>query len=426
MNPLLLYGYGTTASVKDRCLVVKEGRFTPLSFNTDEHGEIRESKAFRFRPRRIPFDSIVVLGNSGYVSFEAIRFCSVHDLPIFLMGYDGSLTSSILPPQPIRADVRRAQLEAYLNDEKRVEIAREFVSAKLERSAQILNWLREKFDVEKEFRCFSKERLGLVRAKTVNEVRTVEGRSADFYWRAFAEVVPRKLEFKSRRSGSRYNASDPTNALLNYGYAFLQSCVRRAINATGLDAGVGFLHEDKAATTPLVYDFQEPFRWLIDYTVLGMVESRAFGWDDFYFTGDDYRMRFKPPLLDRYLAVLREHFNSVGHTVMYRGDCVKWDTLIGLKVQEFARYLVGKSDGFDLKSPAPVLDRSDTRDLRERILSLSASEARKLGLGKSTVHYLRKHARSHKSFRIYKPVLEKLDKNKHEDSRVAKERAKRL
>ena len=31
---------------------------------------------------------------------------------------------------------------------------------------------------------------------------------------------------------------------------------------TGLGALLGFLHEDKAVTTPLVYDFQEPYRWL--------------------------------------------------------------------------------------------------------------------------------------------------------------------
>ena len=89
-------------------------------------------------------------------------------------------------------------------------------------------------------------------------------------------------------------------------------------------------------------------------------------------------------------------------------NCVKWDTLIGLKVQEFARCLAGKSEQFDLKSPAPVLERSDTRNLRERILSLSASEARKLGLGKITVHYLKKHAHDRKPFKIYKPVMKKL------------------
>jgi CRISPR-associated protein Cas1 len=43
------------------------------------------------------------------------------------------------------------------------------------------------------------------------------------------------------------------------------------MNMTGLDASLGFVHEDKPATTPLVYDFQEPYRWLVDYTVLRMV-----------------------------------------------------------------------------------------------------------------------------------------------------------
>jgi len=409
MNPVLVYGYGTSLSVRDNCLILREGRFEPFAFNMASRWKVREPKMFRFRPRHIPFDSIVNVGDSGYVSFAAIHWCSLHDLPIYFLDYDGSLVSSILPPQPIRTDVRRTQLEAYLNDERRVEIAREFVDVKLDRSAQILNWLREKYDIEKEFRSFGKERLGLGRAKTVNEIRTVEGQCANHYWTSFAKDVPRKLEFKSRRirNSRPNNASDPVNLLLNYGYAFLQSCVRRAINSTGLDAGVGFLHEDKAATTPLVYDFQEPFRWLIDYTVLGMVESKAFKWGrggDFYFS-EDFDLRFKPPMLDRYLNLLRQTFNS---GVMYRGDRVKWDTLIGLKVQEFARYLVGKAEGFDLKSPAPILERSDTRDLRKRILSLSASEARRRGIGKSSLHYLRNHARGRKSFKIYKPVLEKL------------------
>ena len=106
--------------------------------------------------------------------------------------------------------------------------------------------------------------------------------------------------------------------------------------------------------------------------------------------------------------MLRERFDSVGHTVAYRGDRVKWDTLIGLKVQEFARYLVGKADVFDLKSPAPVLERSDSTELRERILGLSAFEAGKLGLGKSTVHYLKKHARDRKPFKVYKKIADRL------------------
>jgi len=85
-----------------------------------------------------------------------------------------------------------------------------------------------------------------------------------------------------------------------------------------------------------------------------------------------------------------------------------WDTVILRKCQELARYLLGKTDRFDLKTPRPVLERSDTREMREKILSLSGREARGLGLGKSTVHYLRKRAREQEPFRIYEPVLAKL------------------
>jgi len=93
---------------------------------------------------------------------------------------------------------------------------------------------------------------------------------------------------------------------------------------------------------------------------------------------------------------------------MHGDDSLKWNTWILLKVQEFARYLTGKSARFDLKSPAPVFERPDSKELRERILSLSASEARQLGLGKSTLHHLKKHARNRKPFKVYKPVLDKL------------------
>jgi CRISPR-associated protein Cas1 len=172
-----------------------------------------------------------------------------------------------------------------------------------------------------------------------------------------------------------------------------------------LDVSLGYLHEDRPATTPLVYDFQEPYRWLVDYVVLRMVLSRAFSWDDFYFTGGDYRLRIKPPLLDRYAELLREQFNS---GVMYGGKRLTWDTLILRKCQELAHYLLGKTTRFDLVNPKLTLEREDTQMLRKKILSLSGAEAGKLGLKKSTLHYLKKHAREQKPFRVYKHVLTRL------------------
>lgn len=414
MKPLFLCGFGTSLSVNDRRLVVREGRFSPLSYTRTGSGEFREPKRLKFRPRQIPYDSIMVEGSSGMVTFEAMRWLTQHNVPVFMLDYDGTMISAILPPQPLRADLRRAQLEAYSNSEKRVRIARALIEAKLERSGQILDWLRETHDIETEFRRFKKEASRLASAQTVDAVRSCEGRAADFYWRAWQKAVPARLEFRSRSTRARNhqnNASDPVNALLNYGYSFLQSYVRRAINMTGLDASLGFLHEDMPSTTPLVYDLQEPFRWLIDFTVLSMIESKMFSWDDFYFTAEDYRLRIKPPLLDRYADLLRERFNA---GVLYGGDRIHWDTVILRKCQELAKGIAGVANSLDLRSPTLPLGRSDDREMRKKLLSLTCSKAKKIGIGKSTLHHLKEHAIDDKPFRVYRPSLHKLAKSSDE------------
>jgi hypothetical protein len=171
---------------------------------------------------------------------------------------------------------------------------------------------------------------------------------------------------------------------------------------TGLDASVGFLHDSlKAATASLIYDFEEPYRWLVDYTVLKMALTRMFSWDDFRFSGRDYSLRIDRRFLDRFMELLRKQFNS---GIVYEGKRLYWDTVILRKCEELTRYLLGRRRSFDLSSPRPVLQRSDTRVLREKILSLSQPEAYKLGIRKSTFHYLQKKARQEGSFRVYRKV----------------------
>jgi len=110
-------------------------------------------------------------------------------------------------------------------------------------------------------------------------------------------------------------------------------------------------------------------------------------------------------LLDRYVKLLRGQFNS---GVVYGGRRLMWDTVILRKCHELARYLLGVCRSFELASPRPVLEESDTRQLREKILGLSPSEARKLGIGKSTLHYLREKIARHDEFRVYSKVRKKL------------------
>jgi len=187
----------------------------------------------------------------------------------------------------------------------------------------------------------------------------------------------------------------------------LESECQRVINEAGLEPSVGFLHGFSRYQTKqsLVYDLQEPFRWIADATVMEAFECGVLDLPDFYFTGDDYRYRFEPEAKQRFLDLLRERFNS---GVRYRGRWLKWDTVIEQKAGELGRFLAGKSSRADFGEPAPALKRQDTRELRGRILALTQSEARKLGTERSTFHNLSRNAPKTTYLRVYKPIREKL------------------
>ena len=91
------------------------------------------------------------------------------------MNYDGSIISSILPPAAIKADLRAAQIQAANDQKKKFTIAQALVKAKLQRSLDVLEWLSQRYNIEKEVRLTKHEALKLPKASTVVQLRTVEG-----------------------------------------------------------------------------------------------------------------------------------------------------------------------------------------------------------------------------------------------------------
>jgi len=129
-------------------------------------------------------------------------------------------------------------------------------------------------------------------------------------------------------------------------------------------------------------------------------------------TGDDYRYRFTLEAKKQFIELLKELFIDVPRErfntgVTFNGRLLKWDTVIEHKTIELARFLTRKSSTFDIGEPPPKLERQDAHALRTKILELNSSDARVLGIGKSTLHYLRREARQQNPFRVYSKTLER-------------------
>ncbi len=401
MNPLHLSGFGVeiqASNAKPHAeLMITDGR---------RNNNI--SERYLFLPRRIEYDSIILENCTGHISLGALRWLSKHNIPIFFLDFDGSTISNILPPIPVKADLRAAQFQAANDPKRKFTIARALVEAKIRRSLHVLEWLSQTYDIEREMQVTKHEAMRLSKTSTVPEIRTVEGRTALRYWETFRKVLPEWLHFQGRTTTSHNNnASDPFNAALNYGYGFLEVECRMAVNIVGLEAAVGFLHELSSTQTAesLVYDLEEPFRFLADLCVIQAFETGALNVSDFAFTRDDYLYRIQWDGKMRLLDSLRETFNS---GVNYKGRLLKWDTVIEQKTLELSRFLTGKSSSIDFSEPAPTLERRDNREIRETILALTQADAREHGIGKSTLHCLRRRARSERSFAVYRKVKEKL------------------
>jgi CRISPR-associated protein Cas1 len=67
--------------------------------------------------------------------------------------------------------------------------------------------------------------------------------------------------------------ADGANALLNYGYTVMRSCVARSIIAAGLHPTIGLHHHNRLNGFALADDLVEPFRPLVDNLVQRMVDE---------------------------------------------------------------------------------------------------------------------------------------------------------
>ncbi|WP_406661906.1 CRISPR-associated endonuclease Cas1 [Methanolobus sp. ZRKC3] len=96
-------------------------------------------------PKRIDIDSIVVYGQSGNISIDAIRWLIKHRVQITIMDWDGKLLTTMLPPESTNIKTKFAQYHAYEDTDTRLKLARKFIEAKFAKSEANLTYLNQRY-----------------------------------------------------------------------------------------------------------------------------------------------------------------------------------------------------------------------------------------------------------------------------------------
>ena len=399
MNPLLISGFGTNISVDKRRLIIQNKL---------------DNERYEYYPHQIKHDSVIIDGHTGSISFEAMRWLVKHNIPITMLNWNGNLLSVTLPKETVSSKLRLRQYEIYQDEEKRYGIAYPIVKEKVKHSINLLNEL-SKYYKEIDVNTISSEsnKESMFKLKTTYDYRNLmmyEGRVADIYWvtlsKVFTTLSP-EFNFKSRRgktSSWNMNACDEINALLNYGYAVLESEVRKDLNSIGLDPSISFLHELSNSRASLVYDVQELYRWLVDLSVIQLLEEKKLKKADFIVT-ENYNIRLRENTAKALIEKIRLNFNA---RAFYNGKYYSYQNILYENVRLLANHIIGKSGKLQFNVPEFKIKREDNTDIRSKVLSLTPQDRKRLGINKSTLWYMQKHVKEGKRIKVYGKVMGKI------------------
>jgi len=286
---LVLAGHGLRLSIHRGALLVRHG-FTHYPQRA------REDRYFPGDPK-LP-SRIILLSADGSLSLDVVRWLSEQGVPLVMLDYQGRVVS-VLGSETTAADIglRRAQIEALANGRGLV-LSRSLIERKLKGSISTLETLPPSSAVESAISRVASllQQLREEPPQSIDDLRLLEAWAAISYFAAWRSI---RLRWKGtgkqpippewRRVGMRQDvlrrsnrhARHPVNALLNYGYAVLESQVRIAIAELGLDPTLGYLHVCQPGRQAFVYDLMEPYRPQVDSRVLAFLQSQAFSPRDF-------------------------------------------------------------------------------------------------------------------------------------------------
>ena len=248
--------------------------------------------------------------------------------------------------------LRKAQYRISDSAEKSLKIAKGFIFGKvynarwtLERTLRDHALRVDEEKLENASMVLQQKQSKIMEADSLERLRGIEGDAASEYFHAFdAMILNQKDSFRFDGRVKR-PPTDPVNAMLSFGYSILANDCAAALESVGLDAYVGFLHQDRPGRQSLALDLMEEFRCpMVDRMVLTLINRREITAKQFEiqengatYLNDDGRKIFLKAWQSRKTEEL---------THPYLEEKIVWGLVPYVQALLLARYIRGDLDGY--------------------------------------------------------------------------------
>ncbi len=237
----------------------------------------------------IPFlhlNGIVCYGNI-LISPGIINRFAEENRPIIWNDNQGRFKARLVGPTNGNVLLRKAQMEASENKDRKFSIARNVVAGKIQNAREVIQrGARDDAHPDKKEVCrviskklahainrISQGRVGLT--SDLDFLRGIEGNAAREYFSVYGDLIHMNKDFFQFMKRTRRPPRDPVNAMLSFLYTILLNDCVSALEGVGLDPQFGFLHEIRPGKPALALDLMEELRPIfVDKLVLSLINRK--------------------------------------------------------------------------------------------------------------------------------------------------------
>lgn len=301
--------------------------------------------------RTIPINDIrsIHLFSEIDLNTRILIFLNQHGIPVHVYNYYGYYSGSFYPREKLVSGmIVVSQVKHYLNQEKRLTLAREFVDTAIHNIVKNLEHYKETGkDVSEEIEKIRTEQASIPSQNTIPDIMGVEGRSREIYYSCFDSILRSGFEFDSRTKQPPQNR---LNALISFGNSLMYATTLSEIYHSQLHPAVSFLHEPGERRFSLALDLAEVFKpVIVDRAIFNLINNRIIKPEDHFavelnscYLNDEGRRVFINEY-DRRLSTTLRHPKLKRH--------VSYQRLIRIEAFKLVRHILGEDvyRGFRIK-----------------------------------------------------------------------------
>jgi|DewCreStandDraft_4_1066084.scaffolds.fasta_scaffold08602_7 CRISPR-associated protein Cas1 len=239
-------------------------------------------------------DTIVVLGNVHF-STQALGDILTKGIDIAFLTLNGRLKGRIESYKSKNIPLKLRQYEVYKNKEKSLQFAKIFLKAKAENACRLLksyDYRYKELNLKEDIDEIEKKKTNIDDKTTIDSLMGVEGYISRVYFTGFKKIVNSIYGQEIMEERQPRGSFSFVNQMLSLGYVCWTNEIMAALNASGLDPYLGFLHSIDYGRPSFALDIVEEYRQpVIDRLTLNLINKRLFNMEDFEASEEGLRMK---------------------------------------------------------------------------------------------------------------------------------------